>query len=175
MERVLILGYGNVSRQDDGVGYHVVNALARRLGREPLAVDDDGLDARGHRVDLACVHQLTPELADILAEYDEVLFVDAHTGTIEDEIRWTPVDGHYIPSGFTHHMTPGALLLTAKALHGRAPRAHLISVRGYEFGFGTFLSPRTAKLCQRAAEMIARHLQGAGLMPAAEGGEPGDA
>lgn len=155
--RVLILGYGNLSRQDDGLGFHIVNAVARRLGREPLAPDEDGLSDLGRPVDLAFVHQLVPELAETLAGYDEVCFVDAHTG-VHEEIHWETLKPGYVPSSFTHHLTPAALLELASILGGHAPEGHLVSVRGYRFGFGMELSLEAQRLCEAAAEQIIARL-----------------
>lgn len=156
--RILILGYGNVSREDDGIGFHVIAAIARRLGRPPLDMNDDGLSDLGHPIDLAFVPQLTPELAETIANYDEVFFVDAHTGAFAEDIRWQIVDQGYEPSAFTHHLMPATLVELAETLQGRRPLAHLVSVRGYRFGFGVELSPEAARLCEEAAEQIAARI-----------------
>jgi hydrogenase maturation protease len=156
--RVLVLGYGNVSRQDDGIGFHVINAVAHRLGRPPLAAGENGLLDLGQPVDLAFVPQLVPELAETLADYDEVFFVDAHTGAYEEPIRWERLTRGYAPSAFTHHMTPATLLEIANALYGRAPVGYLVSVRGYQFGFGMELSPEAQRLCEMAAGQIVERL-----------------
>ncbi len=152
--RILVLGYGNVYRQDDGVGFHVVNEIARRLGRRPFELQDDGLSRLGGSLDLAFVPQLAPELAETLASYDEVYFVDAHTGAYDEPIRWEALPRAYAPSAFTHHMTPATLLEITATLYGRAPTGHLVSVRGSRFGFGVELSPEARKLCEEAAQRI---------------------
>ncbi|MCS7221440.1 MAG: hydrogenase maturation protease [Anaerolineae bacterium] len=152
--RILVLGYGNLNRQDDGIGFHVINELARRWGRQPFEPQDDGLSRLGGSVDLAFVPQLVPELAEVLADYDEVYFVDAHTGAYEEPIRWETLKRAYAPSAFTHHMTPVTLLEITAALYGRAPMGRLISVRGYRFGFGVELSLEAQKLCEEVAEQI---------------------
>ncbi len=157
-QRVLVLGYGNVSRQDDGIGFHVINAIAWRLGRPPLTPGEKGLSDLGQPVDLAFVLQLVPELAETLADYDEVFFVDAHTGAYEEPIRWEKLAPGYAPSAFTHHMTPATLLEITKALYGRTPMGHLVSVRGFRFGFGMELSPEAQRLCGMAAGQIVERL-----------------
>ncbi|NOZ30118.1 MAG: hydrogenase maturation protease [Chloroflexi bacterium] len=158
--RVLVLGYGNLSREDDGIGFHVVNAVARRLGRPPLTLDDDGLSDLGQAVDLVFQPQLVPELAELIIDYDVVYFVDAHTGAYEETIRWERLEPGYVPSSFTHHLTPATLLEVASTLYGRAPVGYLVSVRGYRFGFGMELSPEAKELCEAAAEQIVANLPG---------------
>ena len=73
--------------------------------------------------------QSTPELAERLAQYQRVCFVDAHTGDLEQATRLAPVAPAFTNSPFTHHLTPATCLALAQALYGRAPEAVLASVR----------------------------------------------
>jgi hydrogenase maturation protease len=152
--RTLIVGYGNPYRTDDGVGYHVLKEVAQRLGRRPLAPDEDGLDALGAEVDLLCLRQLMPELAEMLGSYDLVIFVDAHTGAYDEVLRCVPVEPDYVPSAFTHHMRPESLLGLATAFSSDVPRGCLFSVRGYDFDLGEELSDRTGSLVEQVTQRI---------------------
>jgi hydrogenase maturation protease len=154
MNRVLILGYGNLDREDDGVAWHILQGLAESLGRPALDVESGGLDALGQPLDLLFVLQLTPELADFMADYDYVCFVDAHTGNYPEELRFQTIPAEFQTSPFTHHMTPQTCLVLAKTLHGRVPQGVVVSVRGYQFGFSHTLSPRTADLAGEAVRRI---------------------
>jgi hydrogenase maturation protease len=154
LKRTIVFGYGNPDRQDDGVAWHVLVALAKQLGRQaPLLIDDEFLPADG-TPDLRYDLQLTPELAEILAGYQRACFVDAHTGNIPDEISLVAVKGEFQRSPFTHHMTPATCLAMTQTLYGSNPETILVSVRGYEFGFEHTLSVRTRVLADRAAERI---------------------
>jgi len=152
--KTLVIGFGNPYRRDDGVGYHVVNAVAERLGRPPLALDEDGLEALGKDIDLVCLPQLLPELAETIAIYDQVIFVDAHTGTYAEDLRCTTVEPRYTPSAFTHHMTAETLLGLTLAFTEYVPPAYLFSIRGYDFDFGLGLSAETERLAAEAIERI---------------------
>ncbi len=169
---LLILGYGNVDREDDGIGSHVLRSVARRLGLPPLDVYEDGLSDLGQPIDLVFVLQLVPELAETIAGYDEVFFVDAHTGSFSEEIRWEGAAQGYVPSAFTHHLTPATLMEIARTLYGRTPNGHVVSVRGYRFGFGRELSAEAQRLCEIAAEQIAATLQQ--FQPSPRKGNPQD-
>jgi Ni,Fe-hydrogenase maturation factor len=46
------------------------------------------------------------------------------------------------------------LLALAKSLYGRAPRALSISIRGHDFDFGTEMSTETAKLADKAVQVL---------------------
>ena len=86
-DHTLIVGFGNLDRGDDGVAYYVVNAVRRRLVHTPLAEDATGLESLGARVDSVFLVQLVPELLDVLAGYDRVIFVDAHVYEGGDDLR----------------------------------------------------------------------------------------
>lgn len=158
MDRVLILGYGNPDRQDDGVAWHVLVALARKLGREVPASCEEGFTPQGEQPHLLFALQLCPEMAETIAAYDRVCFVDAHTGAIPHEVNWQPLHSQFQRSPFTHHMTAATCLEFCKTLYQKEPQAVLVSIRGYAFGFSHQLSPQTAILAQQAAERIWRWL-----------------
>lgn len=174
MHPILILGYGNPDREDDGAAWHVLQALALYFDRPVTTVDDletDGLSqsdqpaaGRHHEKSppypltvsphLAFTLQLTPEIAEILTRYDYICFVDVHTGRYPEEIRVAPLTPGYQASPFTHHLTPESCLALAETLYGRAPTGLMVSIRGYRFGYGTELSGQTANLVHAAAEQI---------------------
>lgn len=150
----LLLGYGNVDRQDDGVAWHILAGIAQKLGVQPQESPLEGMELDSDSLKLQFVLQLAPEMAEEIAAYERVCFLDAHTGAVEEEVHFTEIDSQYQASPFTHHMTPETLLAISIALYGRAPQAVLVSVRGYEFGFSDELSTRTAELAQKAVEVV---------------------
>lgn len=154
MKTTLIIGFGNVYRRDDGVGYATLNAVRERLGRPPLEVDDDGFDDLGHEVDTILLHQLVPELAENVAPYDRVIFVDAHVGHVPDLIYEEELDVCYRSATVTHTLHPCSVLALCEQLHGHAPQGILLSIRGYDYEFGEGLSDETAALVPQAADRI---------------------
>lgn len=153
MNPTLVLGYGNPDRQDDGVAWHVLHALALRLGLPaPDSYEDEF--PPNDRLDFAFYLQLTPEMAEQIAPYARVCFVDAHTGSIAENVQLLPVAGQFQHSPFTHHLTPQSLLSMCQSLYGKTPQAVLLSLRGYQFEFERQLSPATAALLPDALEKI---------------------
>jgi len=148
------LGYGNVDRGDDGLGYHVVNAIAHRFGQPDVEPYSDLPSVLADAVDVMFQRQLTPEMADLLGEYDQVVFIDAHTGAYQEELRLVAVEAGYVPSALTHHLSPETLLVLTEVLAGRAPRGYLCSARGYEFDFSNELSARTKELAEQVVEQV---------------------
>lgn len=150
-KRFLIVGYGNVYCRDDGVALHIINLLRNRFGLRELQPDEDGLDELGHPVDTVLLHQLLPEVIPDLTDYQHVVFVDAHTGTIPDDLRVVEVREEFGFHAVTHHMSPGMLLATVRQTYHVCPKAHLVSVKGDDFDFGLGLS----EACRGRAESAA--------------------
>jgi hydrogenase maturation protease len=154
MSRSLVIGFGNISRADDSAAWHIINSLRRKLGREALSEDDTGLEELGSNTDTIFVSQLSPELVDVLIDYDRVIFVDAHIDARLDNLHCGPVETQSAPPAFSHHTTPAMLLALLEALHFREPDGWLVSVRGYDFDFQPDLSPQTLSLIEPATEKI---------------------
>jgi len=152
--QVLIIGYGNTYCRDDGVALYILNAIRKRADLNILQPDEDGLDQLGHPIDTIMVHQLIPELAPHLANYQKVLFIDAHQGTIPEEVRIVPVQEEYGFHAVTHHMSPGMLLTLAQQNNGSAPPGFLISIRGEDFDFGLGISDSCRSHADRAIDRI---------------------
>ena len=152
-----MIGYGNPDRQDDGVAWHVLHALAIQL---TLPAPDSYEDEfpPNNRLDFAFTLQLTPEMSEQISLYEQVCFVDAHTGSIAGKVQLVPVESQFQHSPFTHHLTAQSLLSMCQSLYGKAPQAMLLSVRGYQFEFERQLSSETAALLPQALELLLRWL-----------------
>ncbi len=153
-KRILIIGYGNPDREDDGVAWHVLMALAEQYGI-PVPEDYlDGLFPENSSLDLLTALQLTPEMAETIAEYDAVCFVDAHTGAMPEDLNIVSLKPIFQNSPFTHHMTPDSVLSIVKELYSKQPVALLVSIRGYSFTFAHQLSSLTQKHAEEAVKQI---------------------
>jgi len=159
-KKILLLGYGNVDRQDDGVAWHILAHVSKQIDRPANTAETGSVDSHepfqltGENPDFLFVLQLTPELAETVAQFDRVCFVDAHTGNIEEDIRFQKIEGQFQSSPFTHHLTAQTLLVLAETLYGKKPEAFLLSVRGFEFGFSQDLSLATGQLSLQAAQTL---------------------
>ncbi|HTZ39018.1 MAG TPA: hydrogenase maturation protease [Syntrophales bacterium] len=154
MTRTLVIGFGNLDRADDGVAFHVVNALRRRLGKTALEEDNTGLEDLGSEADSVFIGQLVPEMMDLLEGYDRVVFVDAHVDPALEDLYCAAVSPDEAGLTFTHHMSPATLLAFFKAIHGRDLEGYLVSIRGRDFDFHRNLSPETIALVESAVDRI---------------------
>lgn len=151
---VLLLGFGNLDREDDGVAWHILARLATRMGR-PFPVRPEEFEYQpGQPVDFLFSLQLVPEMAETIHAYRRVCFIDAHTGAVPQELNVQALAPQDQVSPFTHHLTAPALLRLAQLMYADAPEAILVSVRGYEFNFSQELSPATNRVASLAVEHI---------------------
>jgi hydrogenase maturation protease len=136
--RVLVLGYGNPGRQDDGLGPAVAVAIDRLGWRSLTALDN---------------YQLNIEDAMDVAGHDVVWFVDAAKAGPAPYAVHEVVPDRSIE--FTSHlMRPEAILAIARQCYGRSPRAFMLAVRGYEFEFIEALTPGATDNLRDALAML---------------------
>ncbi len=138
MTRVLVLGYGNPGRQDDGLGPAVVAGI-EKLGWNDLTAFDN--------------YQLNIEDAIDVAAHDVVWFVDAtKVGSAPYTVREV-VPSHSI--AFTSHIVrPESILAIAHQCYGGAPVAFMLAIRGYAFEFVEELTPRAIGNLDAALAML---------------------
>jgi hydrogenase maturation protease len=136
---ILVIGYGNTLRSDDGAGPRVALDLASR--------DCPGISA-------IAVHQLTPELADPLAAADLAIFVDARRADGKQTVELMLIEPAKGMRSAGHASDPQALIALARAVFGRAPECWLVTVPAAEFSLGEGLSAIAACGVAEAIERI---------------------
>ena len=155
---VLVIGYGNTLRSDDGVGWHAAILLASdpRLGSDPDLAD----------LEVRAVHQLTPELAFDMSRESLVVLIDA---SVDDppgaiSVRSLPAaqsDAGCGPGASSHHVGPGELLAVALELYGSAPALVAVRVGVASMEVGESLSSEVAAalpaIADAVVEIVAAH------------------
>jgi hydrogenase maturation protease len=140
--RILVLGYGNPGRQDDGLGPAAVAEIERFEWPNLTAYDN---------------YQLNIEDAMDVAAHDLVWFIDAaKTGP-------SPYAVHDVSPAsaieFTSHIVrPEAILAIARQCYGGSPPAFLLAIRGYEFEFIEALTPGAADNLRSALAMLTERI-----------------
>lgn len=123
---ILVLGYGNPGRLDDGLG----PAFAERI--QLLDLPDVTVESN---------YQLNVEDAELVSHFDVVVFADA---SVDAEAPFELKLMHPKPPvvGFSSHsITAESLLGLAGELFNVSPQTYAMAIRGYDFNeFGEFLS-----------------------------------
>jgi hydrogenase maturation protease len=141
MERLLVLGYGNPGRLDDGLGVALAEAL-----------ECEGLDG----VTVEADYQLTVEDAEAVARHDAVVFVDACVdGPAPFTFRAVEPEAEMSVGFSSHHLEPPAVLALARDLFGAVVPAYTLGIRGYAFdAFGEGLSAGARGNLAAAADFL---------------------
>ncbi|HLI05501.1 MAG TPA: hydrogenase maturation protease [Ktedonobacteraceae bacterium] len=132
--RPLIIGIGNPLRSDDGLGWAVAEQMAL-----DCQIDD-------RECDIHTVHQLTPELAQVIAVANLVVLIDASREGEPGEWRIRPLSLATQPGSVgTHHTTPEELAALTTLVYGQCPPMVVVSLTGADFRLGEHLSARVAQ------------------------------
>lgn len=125
LSTVLVIGYGNPGRRDDGLGPAFAAALEAH-SYPGVTVDAD--------------YQLTVEDAATVAQHDAAVFVDADTQGAEPFCFRRLAPGDAVTFS-THSVSAEGVLALAQELFHAKTSAYVLGVRGYEFNeFGEGLS-----------------------------------
>jgi hydrogenase maturation protease len=140
MNRILIVGFGNPLRSDDGLGWHVALELSRELS--------------GNKVHVVAVQQLTPDLAEAASRAELALFVDAAYNREPGSLTCEPIEPAASVGRYSHELSPAIVLALAKELYGRCPPAHLLTIAGESFETGETMSPSVVAAIPALVERI---------------------
>lgn len=143
--KILVFGYGNPGRQDDGLGIHLADRLEAWSIAEGLA-----------HIDCDANYQLNIEDAQTFCGYDLVVVADAAAGqSIPVAIR--ELAPRHATTFTTHSLSPETVLALCEDLYGRRPRMLLLTMNaaGFEIN-GALTDVARASLDQAFAS--ARHL-----------------
>ena len=121
--KILIIGYGNPGRQDDGLGVMLVDELhswADKAHMDYVYTDSN--------------YQLNLEDSATISDFELVIFADASRADISDfklvELESSP------EADFTMHaVSPGFILHVCEQIFHRRPKAFLLHIKGYEWEF----------------------------------------
>ncbi len=121
--KILIYGYGNPGRQDDGLGNAFVNRIREWTAIEGLY--DFYFDSN---------YQLNIEDADAISDKDLVIFADASEEEIED-FCLSKVDGTSGLTFTTHAASPGYIVKLCEELFNKKPLVLLLHIKGFKWEF----------------------------------------
>lgn len=135
---MLVYGYGNPGRGDDGLGVAFCEAI-EKLGLAGIAVETN--------------YQLNVEDAATIAERDIVLFVDASRADI-DSFRLSVLQPTPRIEFTTHAMSPGSVLALCHELYGAHPAAFILEIKGHAWELGDPLSAEAGRHLDEAVAFM---------------------
>ena len=142
--KILLIGYGNPGRLDDGLGPALAETVAK-MNIKGVTVDSD--------------YQLVVDDAVDVSSHDVVIFADADVNGPEPFYfkKIKPADSVSFSS---HSITPRSLLALVKKIYDIEVEAYVFGIRGYEFNdFEERLSERAKNNLSLALDFIEKALR----------------
>lgn len=133
--RILLVGIGNSSREDDGLGWKFTDMV---------------LDSPGNKVSCEYRFQLQVEDADLINAFDIVIFADASRKKIESGFELRPCEpaDHFFYS--SHMQSPETILFLSNLLYKKHPHTFTLAIAGEKWGLKTGLSKSAKRNLQAA-------------------------
>ncbi len=148
---LLVIGIGNSSRGDDGLGWAFLDAISQ-MQQLPAQLE--------YR------YQLAVEDAELLTRFPRVLFADACETALSDGFSLEPCLPDAVAQLYTHQQTPGAILFLTQELYGHRPEAWCLRIQGYEWEFDMGLSEKGKENMERALGVFMEWLTAKNFSPA---------
>jgi len=129
-KKILIYGYGNPGRRDDGLGVVMTEMVEEWIKSNNLP-----------QIDVDSNYQLNVEDAEKISSYGLVIFVDASQEEDLPGFKMTDIIPNKNMVEFTMHaVSPAYILHLTNDLFNKYPDAKLLSIRGYRWEFQEGLS-----------------------------------
>ena len=146
--KILIYGYGNSGRQDDGLGIEFIKCLEKWV--RSVGLTD---------IELASDFQLKMEDAYAISDKDVVVFVDASDEPIES-FSLTRVEPSGLKTAFTTHAASASFILSlCNKLYKTNPITYLLHIKGYEWDFKEELTEDARLNLEKALTFIQEKLK----------------
>lgn len=148
MEKILVYGYGNPGRQDDGIGARFIELL------------ESWIEQNGYSyINTDCNYQLNIEDSALIADYDKVYFVDASVVPEIESYKLEQVEPNDATIEFTMHAVSVAYVVDlCRKVYGKLPQAFVLHVKAYEFDFKEELTEKASDNMLKALEFLKNHL-----------------
>jgi len=135
LDNILIIGIGNNTRQDDGLGWNFLDALEK-----------DGFNTNN----LLYKYQLMVEDAEIISNYETVIFVDAYKNHLENGFSLEVLNPSSKFEFTTHSVPPGQLLCLCRDIYKKEPKSYILKIEGFEWDYQINLSKKAKQNLQKA-------------------------
>ncbi len=116
--KYLLIGIGNSGRADDGLGW----AFLDKIAQNPA-----------FNFDLEYRYQLQIEDAELISNYENVYFIDAHYKAFDKGFDIYPCEAKSMDSFSSHELSPQSILALAKTIYNKEPTAYILGISGQDF------------------------------------------
>jgi hydrogenase maturation protease len=145
--KILVYGYGNPGRQDDGLGVRLVESLEQWITENHYS-----------QVHTDSNYQLNLEDVATISGYDLVVFADASREDISG-FRLDTLEASDRVEFTMHAVSPAFILHLCHQVFNHQPRAYLLHIRGYEWEFMEGMTEEAGDNLKAATEFMQEFLK----------------
>jgi len=137
--KYLIIGIGNYGRQDDGLGWEFLDMV---IPNKPENV--------------VCEYrfQLQIEDAELLRNFNTVIFIDASKNKLKNGFEWSICKSSQNYSFSTHALKPETILYLSENLYSHHLNAHILAIEGYDWELQNGLTKKAKKNLKKGYQFI---------------------
>lgn len=133
----MVIGIGNSSRGDDALGWRVADLVTQVPG-----------------IHVEYRYQLQIEDAELIKDYDVVIFADATREISLDGFTFLPAVAEGNVTFSTHRLSPTAVLSLCQEIYGRHPEAYILALSGIQWDLGLGISPVGTTALNKANQFL---------------------
>ena len=141
--KVLIYGYGNPGRQDDGLG----NAFVEKMGNWCKLKNISWIEVDSN-------YQLNVEDAETISHKDIVIFIDASMESIDDYCFTRAIPSESSIEFTMHAVSASFILDFCNKLYNKNPDCYLMHIKGYEWDLKEGLSDKANENLEKAFDFL---------------------
>lgn len=139
LDNTLIIGIGNNTRQDDGLGWCFLDLL------EKIGFNEDNLLYK---------YQLMVEDAELISNYKTVFFVDANKTGLTNGFSIERIYPSENVSFSTHNVPPNQILNLCETIYNKNPKTYVVKIQGYEWDFKIGLTEKALENLEKSIKFF---------------------
>jgi hydrogenase maturation protease len=136
-KRTLLIGIGNDGRSDDALGWRFAETIESR-----------------YDCDVVYRYQLQIEDAELISNYDEVIFVDAHKALLPEGFSFYECLPACSPTFTTHSLSPETVLSLVHTIFNKIVKGYVLAISGEAWELKQGLSKNAATHLNRAIDFL---------------------
>lgn len=138
-DKILIIGIGNSGRQDDGLGWKLLDFLNVQTLEN---------------IELIYKYQLQIEDADLISSYDRVIIVDAVKHKVDNGFYFKECKPSSKFNFTTHELDPETILFLANNLYFKYPHVFILGIEGIKWNLRIGLSEEANINLEKAKDFL---------------------
>ena len=137
--KLLIIGIGNIGRQDDGLAWALLDRLKRLTDINTT---------------LHYAYQLNIEHAEKIAQYQKVIFIDASHNELSKGFLWSDCEEKSNYEFTSHSLEPNVIFTLSNELYHSENEVNILQIQGYDWELKEGITTKAKLNLERAFDFL---------------------